>query len=252
MIYLVEHFYSIQGEGKYVGTPSLFFRFGGCNMKCEGFGCKETANDGTEVVGCDTVYAVNKEHFLQSWVPVYKVEELLNILSLYDLPEAVDIVLTGGEPLIYANDTLFVAFLEALVAKGHQITFETNGSLAVDFEKYPVYKECVFALSVKLFNSGESLSKRLRGDVIYNIAANAKDAFFKFSIDKESINIALEEEIQSVTMHSPQTKVYCMPVAGSKKELEENTEPLIEFCKAKGYNFSDRLHIRIWDANKGV
>ncbi len=139
-----------------------------------------------------------------------------------------------------------------MVEQGHQITFETNGSLAVDFEKYPVYKECVFALSIKLSNSGEPINKRLRGNVIYNIASNAKDAFFKFSIDKESINIALEEEIESVTIHSPQTKVYCMPVAGSKKELEKNTEPLIEFCKAKGYNFSDRLHIRIWDANKGV
>jgi len=252
MIYLVEHFYSIQGEGKYVGTPSLFFRFGGCNMKCEGFGCKENATDGTEVIGCDTVYAVNKEHFLHNWIPVKKVEELLSVLSLYELPEAVDIVLTGGEPLIYANDALFVEFLEALVERGHQITFETNGSLAVDFERYPVYKECVFALSIKLSNSGEPINKRLRGDVIYNIASNAKDAFFKFSIDKESINIALEEEIASITLHSPKTKVYCMPVAGSKKELEENTEPLIEFCKAKGYNFSDRLHIRIWDANKGV
>jgi len=252
MIYLVEHFYSIQGEGKYVGTPSLFFRFGGCNMKCEGFGCKESASDGVEVLGCDTVYAVNKEHFAHNWVPVNTAQELLGVLSLYDLPQAVDIVLTGGEPLIYANDTVFVNFLETLVKQGHQITFETNGSLNVDFEKYPVYKECVFALSVKLSNSGEPLSKRLRGDVIYNIASNAKDAFFKFSIDKESINIALEDEIESVTIHSPQTKVYCMPVAGSKKELEENTEPLIEFCKAKGYNFSDRLHIRIWDANKGV
>ena len=252
MIYLVEHFYSIQGEGKYVGTPSLFFRFGGCNMKCEGFGCKETALDGVEVFGCDTVYSVNKEHFLQNWIPVTKTHELLGVLSLYDLPEAVDIVLTGGEPLIYANDAIFVEFLEKLTALGHQITFETNGSMAVDFEKYPVYKECIFALSVKLANSGEPLHKRIRGDVIYNIASNAKDAFFKFSVDKESINIALEDEIESVRMHAPQTKVYCMPVAGSKKELEENTEPLIEFCKAKGYNFSDRLHIRIWDANKGV
>jgi organic radical activating enzyme len=252
MIYLVEHFYSIQGEGKYVGTPSLFFRFGGCNMKCEGFACKERAASGAEVVGCDTVYAVNKEHFSQNWIPINAAQELLHVLSLYDLPEAVDIVLTGGEPLIYANDAIFINFLETLVGQGHQITFETNASLTVDFEKYPVYKECVFALSVKLSNSGEPLSKRLRGDVIYNIASNAKDAFFKFSIDKESINIALEDEIQSVTVHSPQTKVYCMPVAGSKKELEENTEPLIEFCKAKGYNFSDRLHIRIWDANKGV
>ena len=252
MIYLVEHFYSIQGEGKYVGTPSIFFRFGGCNMKCEGFGCSETAADGVKVLGCDTVYAVNKEHFLQNWIPINKASELLNVLSLYDLPGAVDIVLTGGEPLIYANDEVFITFLEALTERGHQITFETNGSLDIDFEKYPVYKECVFALSVKLSNSGEPLNKRLRGNVIYNIASNAKDAFFKFSIDKESINIALEEEIESVKIHSPQTKVYCMPVAGTKKELEENTEPLIEFCKAKGYNFSDRLHMRIWDANKGV
>ena len=252
MIYLVEHFYSIQGEGKYVGSPSLFFRFGGCNMKCEGFGCREMAPNGEKVLGCDTVYAVNKEHFMQNWIPIKNEKDLLSIFSLYDLPELVDIVLTGGEPLIYANDEIFVHFLELLVEKGHQITFETNGSLNVDFEKYPVYKKCIFALSVKLSNSNEPLKKRIQGDVIYNIASNAKDAFFKFSIDKESINIALEDEIESVTIHSPKTKVYCMPVAGNKKELEKNTEPLVEFCKAKGYNFSDRLHIRIWDANKGV
>ncbi len=252
MIYLVEHFYSIQGEGKYVGTPSLFFRFGGCNMKCEGFGCSEKADDGTQVLGCDTVYAVNKEHFSHTWIPVTKSEELLSILELYELPHAVDIVLTGGEPLIYANDLIFIDFLEVLIAKGHRITFETNGSLDVDFVKHSVYKECFFALSVKLSNSNEPLSKRLRGDVIYNIASNAKDAFFKFSIDAESITLGLEEELNEILLHSPKTKVYCMPVGGSREEVEKNTEPLIEFCKAKGYNFSDRLHIRIWDVNKGV
>jgi len=252
MIYLVEHFYSIQGEGKYTGTPSLFFRFGGCNMKCEGFGCKEKATDGVEVLGCDTVYAVNKEHFSHVWTPISKVSELLNILELYELPFAVDIVLTGGEPLIYANDEIFVTFLEELTKKGHQITFETNGSLAVDFEKYPVYKECIFALSVKLSNSNEPRSKRVRGAVIYSIASEAKDAFFKFSIDAESITIGLEDEIDDIIIHSPKTKVYCMPVGGNKEEVERNSEPLIEFCKEKGYNFSDRLHIRIWDVNKGV
>jgi len=251
-MYLVEHFYSIQGEGKYVGSPSLFFRFGGCNMKCEGFGCRERAPDGVEVLGCDTVYAVNKEHFLQNWIPVSKANELLNILSLYELPNAVDIVLTGGEPLIYANDALFIEFLEALVERGHRITFETNASLAVDFEKYPVYKECVFALSVKLENSHEPLAKRVRGDVIYSLATNSRDAFFKFSIDADSINLGLEEEIESILLHAPKTSVYCMPLGGSKQEVERNTEPLIEFCKAKGYSFSDRLHIRIWDDNKGV
>ena len=252
MVYLVEHFYSIQGEGKYSGTPSLFFRFGGCNMKCEGFGCREEAEDGVAVLGCDTVYAVNKEHFSHNWVPIGNPQELLNVLELYELPNAVDIVLTGGEPLIYAEDAIFVSFIEELADRGHQITFETNGSIKVDFEKYPIYKECIFALSVKLSNSLEPLSKRVRGDAIFSLANYAKDAFFKFSIDAKSITLGLEDEINEITMHSPKTKVYCMPVGGSKEEVQSNTEPLIEFCKTKGYNFSDRLHIRVWDTNKGV
>ena len=221
-------------------------------MRCEGFGCIEIAPDGVEVLGCDTVYAVNKEHFSQNWIPINSSQELLNILDLYELPNAVDIVLTGGEPLIYANDEIFVDFLEKLVENGHQITFETNGSMAVDFEKYPVYKECIFALSVKLSNSNEPLSKRVRGDIIYSIASNASEAFFKFSVDAESITLGLEDEISEIIIHAPKTKVYCMPLGGNKEEVEANSEPLIEFCKAKGYNFSDRLHIRIWDINKGV
>ena len=221
-------------------------------MKCEGFGCEEVATDGVNVLGCDTVYAVNREHFSHNWIPINNSQELLNVLNQYDLPPHVDIVLTGGEPLIYANDLIFIEFLEALHADGHKITFETNGSLHVDFNKYPIYKECIFALSVKLSNSNEPLSKRVRGDVIYSIASNAKEAFFKFSIDAESINLGLEEEISTIILHSPKTLVYCMPLGGTKEEVEANTEPLIEFCKAKGYNFSDRLHIRIWDQNKGV
>lgn len=252
MLYLVEHFYSIQGEGRYTGRPSLFFRFGGCNMRCEGFGCIESAPDGIKVLGCDTVYAVNREHFLQNWIPIQHENELLGILNLYDLPYAVDVVLTGGEPLLYANDAVFTAFLEALDAMGHKITFETNGSLRVDFERFGVYKKCIFALSVKLSNSNEPFSKRVRGEVISEIALNAKEAFFKFSIDADSINAALEDEIAEICSFASQLEVYCMPLGGNKKEVEANTEPLIEFCKAKGYSFSDRLHIRIWDQNKGV
>jgi len=252
LLYLVEHFYSIQGEGRYTGTPSVFFRFGGCNMKCEGFGCIEKASNGTEVLGCDTVYAVNKEHFSHNWVPIQHPHQLTSILDQYELPEGVDIVLTGGEPLIYASDPIFIKFLEDLDANGHTITFETNGSIGIDFEKFPIYKECIFALSIKLSNSNEPFNKRVRGDIIYSIASESKEAFFKFSIDAESINLGLEDEIINIIMHAPKTKVYCMPLGGNKAEVEANTEPLIEFCKSKGYNFSDRLHIRIWDQNKGV
>lgn len=221
-------------------------------MKCEGFGCLESAPNGTKVLGCDTVYAVNREHFLQNWIPIKSAQELLNVLNLYDLPLGVDIVLTGGEPLIYANEPIFVEFLEALYADGHRITFETNGSLGVDFEQYPIYKECIFALSVKLSNSNEPFSKRVKGEIISSIALSAKEAFFKFSIDADSITAGLEDEILEIISYAPKTGVYCMPLGGNKEEVEANTEPLIEFCKAKGYNFSDRLHIRIWNQNRGV
>ncbi|MDY0234219.1 MAG: 7-carboxy-7-deazaguanine synthase QueE, partial [Sulfurimonas sp.] len=74
----------------------------------------------------------------------------------------------------------------------------------------------------------------------------------KFSVDAESIDLGLEEEIFDITSYAPSCDVFCMPLGGDKKTVEANTPMLVEFCKAKGYNFSDRLHIRIWDANKGV
>ena len=252
MIYLVEHFFSIQGEGRYVGVPSLFLRFGGCNMRCEGFGCEQKAPDGVTISGCDTVYAVNREHFASEWIDVTKVEQLLAILDQYELPSNVDIVLTGGEPLIYADEPIFVAFLEAMHERGLRITFETNGSMAVNFEKFPIYKECVFALSVKLSNSGESYNKRIKPDVIFEISTQAKEAFFKFSIDADSISLGLDEEILEICSHASKNQVYCMPVGASKVEVERNALPLIEYCKSKGFTYSDRLHIRIWDEVHGV
>lgn len=221
-------------------------------MRCEGFGCIEKAKDGTQVLGCDTVYAVNKEHFGRNWIEISSPQQLLNVFELYDLPEGVDVVLTGGEPLIYAHDPIFVSFLEQVSENGHRITFETNATILPDFEKYPIYKKSIFALSVKLENSGESLHKRLRGDVINALAENAHDAFFKFSVDEDSINMALDDEIDQIRLHAPKLGVYCMPLGGNKTDVEKNTLPLIEYCKNKGYNFSDRLHIRIWDENKGV
>jgi predicted glycosyltransferase len=97
-----------------------------------------------------------------------------------------------------------------------------------------------------------SRSRRVKKEVISSIALNAKESFFKFSIDKDSINAALDEEIQDITSSAPFLDVYCMPIGGNKKSIKNNTYVLIEYCKAKGYNFSDRLHIRIWDDNKGV
>ena len=253
MLYLVETFYSIQGEGRYIGVPSLFLRFGGCNMKCEGFGCTQTLDDGTKILGCDTIYAVNKQYFAQNWIQIDDAKELLRICDSYELPKKpVDIVFTGGEPLIYANDAVFIEVLEQLHYRGHRICFETNGSLGVDFEKYPIYKKCIFALSVKLSNSGEPYKKRIDAKVINSLASSSLEAFFKFSIDARDINKKLLSEIDDILSIAPSLQVYCMPIAYEKKELEKNTLALIEFCKENNYTFSDRLHIRVWDSKKGI
>jgi organic radical activating enzyme len=252
VIYLVEHFFSIQGEGKYTGVPSLFFRFGGCNLRCEGFGCTETAPDGVAVTGCDTVYAVDKQHFGASWQSISASDELIAIMQSYDLPKNVDVVLTGGEPLIYADNPVLVEFLEYLTDHGHHITFETNGVLPVNFARFPVYRKCTYALSVKLSNSGEPYSRRVKPEIFIDIASHAKESFFKFTIDKAHIGSKLEHEVHEIVAYLPDEAVYCMPLGGSKHEIEANTESVIEFCKQKGYRYSDRLHIRIWDQNKGV
>ncbi len=252
MLYLVEHFYSIQGEGRYSGVPSLFFRFGGCNMKCEGFNCLQISSSGTKIIGCDTVYAVNKEYFSKDWVKITKLQQLFDIIDMYKLPPRVDIVLTGGEPLLNYDDEILVQFITYLISNNHRVTFETNATINIDFSKYPIYKKCIYALSVKLSNSAENVSKRIKPDAIISYVKNTKDRFFKFSIDENSINSGLDDEIYKIISLAPSLQVYCMPVGGNKQEIEKNCKPLIEFCKIKGYTYSDRLHIRIWDKNHGV
>lgn len=221
-------------------------------MRCEGFGCSEVAPDGVLVKGCDTVYAVDKTHFGRQWQSVETADALLEIMDGYTLPEGVDVVLTGGEPLIYADNPAFVDFVSRLIERGHRVTFETNGAMPVNFSKYPVYTQCVFALSVKLSNSGEPYEKRVKPEVFIDIAENARESFFKFTVDSAHLGSAFEREIDEITAYAPQLQIYCMPLGGSRREIEAHTEAVIEICKHKGYTYSDRLHIRIWDANKGV
>ncbi len=252
MLYLVEHFYSIQGEGKYTGVPSLFFRFGGCNMRCEGFACEERTPEGTTIKGCDTVYAVDKKHFGATWQAINDTETLIAIFQSYTLPEDVDIVFTGGEPLLFANDPILIHFLEYLIAHHHHVTFETNAAVAVDFDHYPVYKSCTYALSVKLSNSAEVFDKRVRPEVFNAIIDHADESFFKFTVDAASLEAGLDDEIMQILTLAHKTQVTCMPKGGSKHEVEANTEAVIEYCKKRGFTYSDRLHIRIWDQNRGV
>jgi organic radical activating enzyme len=162
-----EIFYSAQGEGRYVGVPSIFLRTFGCNFKCEGFGCApgerneergkilelvranpdqyKTFNDlPLTKTGCDS-YA--------SWDPAFKdfshsMDNDTIISRMYNLlPEGqwkskngnnVHLVITGGEPLLGWQRNYPDLLDHQLMLDLANVTFETNGTqkLSEDFHNW--------------------------------------------------------------------------------------------------------------------
>lgn len=90
-----EIFYSLQGEGFYTGTPSVFVRFSGCNLSCPF--CDTDHNQGVMMTADEIAAAVNAY-------------------------PASHVVLTGGEPSLFVDDELTAAL------QGHFIAIETNGT----------------------------------------------------------------------------------------------------------------------------
>ncbi|MFN7290258.1 MAG: 7-carboxy-7-deazaguanine synthase QueE, partial [Pirellula sp.] len=108
MIRVSEIFHSVQGEGKLTGTPSVFVRTSGCNLRCW---------------FCDTRYA--------SWEPEgdqWSVQQIIDQVSKYPSKH---VVLTGGEPMIFSEICQLTAELRAL---GKHITIETAGTDDLDAE----------------------------------------------------------------------------------------------------------------------
>lgn len=98
---VMEHFYTIQGEGAYQGHAAYFIRLGGCDVGC---------------VWCDV-----KESWDAEKHPNYTIAEMVNWVVEAQAPLA---VITGGEPLMHNLDAL----TEALQKKGIQTNIETSGS----------------------------------------------------------------------------------------------------------------------------
>ncbi len=119
-------FESIQGEGKYIGTPSIFIRFAGCNLRCP---------------WCDTEY---------SWKAIGRYTEETAINFIKSKLKFKHIVFTGGEPLLYQDE--IVAILRQVMARDLVITIETNGTLIPNEELYGFMKYIgLWSVSPKLF-----------------------------------------------------------------------------------------------------
>ena len=158
------------------------------------------------------------------------------------------VVITGGEPMLHHKEALFYEFVCELLARGYEVHFETNGTILVDFEKFPAYKSCVFAISPKLSNSAEPRERRLSFAALRSLKQNAKDSFYKFVISPE---FDAQPEIAEI-LAACGGEVYCMPCGADRRDLESAAQFCVDFCLKNGYNYSDRLHIRIWGEKDGV
>jgi len=250
MLEVCEIFYSLQGEGIYTGRPSLFLRLGGCNLSCEGFGV-EVVKNGTRIIGCDSIHAVNKEHFRSTWKRYDSSEVLIREMRSH-IPnkKPFDIVLTGGEPTLFFSNPVLIDTLGYFITSGCDVTVETNGTVLIDFERFPIYRSCTYALAVKLSNSGENEERRINRKALERITKNGRVVFFKFVLDAKMIR-QLAGEIAQVTAEYD-LPVYCMPLGESADVMAKNDKAVFELCVQNGYRYSDRAHIRVWGKKGGV
>lgn len=250
---LVESFLSLQGEGKFQGRLAIFLRFAGCNLNCVGFGVRTRSQKTGEIlVGCDTARAVFTGHFLSELLDagqiLARVDELCAKINLTSNFKPI-IVLTGGEPLIHHKNENFLNLIQNLLERKFDVHFETNGTVFIDFEKFPVYKKCKFALGIKLANSGVSKADRVNKKAIKAIVQNADDSFYKFVL-KEPSKDDLEQILQVLDIAN--SEVWCMPMGADRCELAKNALSVANFAVKYGLNYSERIHVRIWDKKEGV
>ncbi|MBI4875184.1 MAG: 7-carboxy-7-deazaguanine synthase QueE [Acidobacteria bacterium] len=223
-----EIFYSLQGEGMLAGTPSVFVRTTGCNLRC---------------AWCDTPYA--------SWKPEGEEMELGAILSAVRRNWGVrHVVVTGGEPMIAQDIELLT---QRLREHEFHITIETAGTAdrAVTCD--------LMSISPKLANSAPWRREggkyaRPHEDLRYQ-----PEVLRRLMSDYEyqlKFVVAKPEDIQEVLKMVEETgasqdRVLLMAEAATPETLVERNLWVAELCKRYVFRFSPRLHVDLWGGERG-
>ena len=276
-IKISELFYSIQGEGRFMGVPSVFLRTYGCNFTCQGFGMPrgelsteadkvaERAIEFTEYkslplvsTGCDS-YA--------SWHPAFK--DLSPMIEVEGLAKAIvetlpfgewrdeHLVITGGEPLLGWQKAYPDLLETGLMKDCKNITFETNGTMRLT-EKFKEYltmrsghTEFTFSVSAKLPAAGEPWKDAIKPKVVVDYE-NYGYVYLKFVVaTEEDIEDALKaaQEYRDAGLQGP---VYLMPVGGVESVYALNNKTVALAAMKHGLRYSDRLQVPLFKNEWGT
>lgn len=216
---IAEIFTSVQGEGMWLGMPSLFIRTAGCNLNCS---------------WCDTPRTRTTEG-----------AQDMTIDTLVEQAEAsplAHVVITGGEPTLYAEE------LSVLCDELHNtfkiITLETNATRFVDCNANLV------SLSPKLPGSQENgCEDTWHEDVIRQYMATGIMLQVKIVVADQSD--AMEALIKLAPLNIPKPQVFLMPQARTCEEHLAVAEWLIPFCSQTGCRFGVRLQTLLWNNEPG-
>lgn len=229
-------FYTLEGEGEYVGRPSVFMRLSMCNLTCKGFASADSPN------GCDSFISWSvKNRMTFNDVFDYMTQNSYNC----NLRDGAIWKITGGEPLIQQKVLLDLVrdFAKRFGFIPH-IDFETNATIQ-PLDEWSVYR-VTYTTSPKLSNNGDPEEKRYKPAVLrWHVNAGSG---FKFVINNEK---DLEEVLAKYIHHPdilvPPERVWLMPCCGSRSEHVEKAAMVAEMCKQHNFKFSPRLQLIIWD-----
>ena len=238
-----ELFYSIQGEGKRTGSPSFFIRTNHCNLRCKFPGGNL----------CDTPYT--------SWYPdddknlgELGINEILNEYKKFN---CLDVVISGGEPTMYASELTILCQELKKINNDMVITVETNGTYYGEFVK----NIDLLSISPKLKTSvpHETEYEKMHEKNRINIEVLRKfralkekgkiDVQWKFVFTSEN-DINEIKELQNA-IGFKNRDVYLMPEGITIEDLNKNRMKTIEACKYNQFNYTDRIHILVWGNTRG-
>lgn len=225
-------FHTVQGEGKFVGYPSVFVRLSGCNLRCEW-----TNRDGT-VTQCDTPHT----SFNPEQNKVLTLDVIDRILEI----NCKKVVVTGGEPYFQRG---VVDLIDALHDLGRHVTVETNGTI------YRASKADFASISLKLASSGNGDRTRVNTEALVKFINETPDFQFKFVLNDDEDVTEIQgiiRDLMTLTGKDLTDKVWVMPQGIRVEQLDSKMLWLVSLCKQYGWNLSDRLHIRVWGHMKGV